>query len=130
MKQILFHLFFSLCAQIDSLEGRCEELQKSLDEMTVAQETVRRRQRRSLCTPDEPEAPQIVETVKSGLKKLPLETVNNCDEEVTQLLQQLQESRTQRGREQRKIQELEEQLKTLIQVIFNFILSFSFSSML
>lgn len=46
-----------LTAQIESLDQRCEELQKSVDEMAVAAESVRRRQRRSITTPDTPQAP-------------------------------------------------------------------------
>jgi hypothetical protein len=38
------------------------------------------------------------------------------DEEVIRLLEQLQELRSQRGKEQRKISELEEQLAGLLQV--------------
>uniref|UniRef100_A0A1B6CRN1 HAP1 N-terminal domain-containing protein n=1 Tax=Clastoptera arizonana TaxID=38151 RepID=A0A1B6CRN1_9HEMI len=102
----------SLCAQIDSLESRCEELQKSVDEMTVAQETVRRRQRRSVCTPDEPVAPKFEMITQNTL---PPSCESSCDEEVTQLLQQLQESKTQRSKEQRRIQDLEEQTQLLIQ---------------
>lgn len=115
---------YSLCSQIESLEARCEELQKSLDEMTVAQEAARRRKRKSVCTPDEPDTPHGVghnseENVdKLSLNKLPLQHVNSSsdDEEVTQLLQQLQEVRSQRAKEQRKIQDLEEQVSSLIQV--------------
>lgn len=48
---------YRLTAQIESLDQRCEELQRSLDDMTVQQESARRRQRRSLTTPDTPVAP-------------------------------------------------------------------------
>jgi sialic acid synthase SpsE len=42
------------------------------------------------------------------------------DEEVIRLLEQLQELRSQRAKEQRKISELEEQLAGLLQVKENF----------
>jgi hypothetical protein len=42
------------------------------------------------------------------------------DEEVIRLLEQLQELRSQRVKEQRKISELEEQLAGLLQVNANF----------
>lgn len=48
---------YRLTAQIESLDQRCEELQRSLDDLTVQQESARRRQRRSLTTPDTPLAP-------------------------------------------------------------------------
>lgn len=93
--------------------------------MTVAQEAARRRKRKSVCTPDEPDTPCGVghnsdENVgKLPVNKLPLQHVNSSsdDEEVTQLLQQLQEVRSQRAKEQRKIQDLEEQVSSLIQVM-------------
>lgn len=111
----------NLCSQIESLEARCEELQKSLDEMTVTQEAARRRKRKSVCTPDEHETPRNHNSEdnsdKLSISKLPLQQVNSSsdDEEVTQLLQQLQEVRSQRAKEQRKIQDLEEQMSTLVQ---------------
>lgn len=92
--------------------------------MTVAQETARRRKRKSMCTPDEPDTPRDVgqnseeNSDKLSANKLPLQHLNSSsdDEEMTQLLQQLQEVRSQRAKEQRKIQDLEEQVSTLIQV--------------
>jgi len=41
---------------------------------------------------------------------------NAEDEEVIRLLEQLQELRSQRAKEQRKVSELEEQLASLLQV--------------
>lgn len=54
---IVFVLWCRLTAQIESLDQRCEELQRSVDEMAVAAESVRRRQRRSITTPDTPQPP-------------------------------------------------------------------------
>lgn len=50
-------VLYRLTAQIESLDQRCEELQRSVDEMAVAAESVRRRQRRSITTPDTPQPP-------------------------------------------------------------------------
>lgn len=42
-------------------------------------------------------------------------TVSTNDEEVTELLRQVQEARSQRTREQKKVAELEQQLTTVLQ---------------
>lgn len=113
----------NLTGQIDTLEVRCEELQKNLDELTVALEAARRRQRRSICTPDEPDTPALPQSSPSSLvnppqsspASLPLFSQPDDEDEMTQLLQQLQETRTQKAREQRKVQDLEEQLAVVLQ---------------
>ncbi|XP_075220256.1 cerebellar degeneration-related protein 2-like isoform X2 [Lycorma delicatula] len=107
----------SLTGQVDTLELRCEELQKNLDELTVALEAARRRQRRSVCTPDEPESPALPKNnpPQSSHTPLPLFSQPEFEDEMTQLLQQLQEARTQKTREQRKVQDLAEQLAVVLQ---------------
>ncbi|XP_054279430.1 cerebellar degeneration-related protein 2-like isoform X2 [Macrosteles quadrilineatus] len=104
-------LIKTLTSQIESLELRCEDLQKSVDEMAVAQESARRRQRRSICTPDTP--------VPATTPALPLPAVPAPapadDEELLQLLQQVQELRSQRARDQRRVADLEDQMTQLIQ---------------
>uniref|UniRef100_A0A1B6FD44 Uncharacterized protein n=1 Tax=Cuerna arida TaxID=1464854 RepID=A0A1B6FD44_9HEMI len=103
-------LIKTLTAQIESLDLRCEELQKSMDEMAVAQESARRRQRRSVCTPDTPQAPPPAPAPAPALPPC-----GGDEDEVLQLLQQIQELRSQRAREQRKANDLEDQLTQLIQ---------------
>lgn len=49
----------------------------------------------------------------SSVRQLP--TIPTNDEEVTELLRQLQEARSQRAREQQKVTELRQQLATLLQ---------------
>ncbi|XP_039292894.1 cerebellar degeneration-related protein 2 isoform X2 [Nilaparvata lugens] len=107
-------LIKSLNGQVESLEVKCEDLQKQVDELTVSQEAMRRRQsRRSVCqTPDEPPPNHSQTFATAAAAFTPTATV---DDEVTQLLQQLQEARTQRAREQRKVQELEEQMAAVLQ---------------
>lgn len=49
----------------------------------------------------------------SSVRQLP--TIPTNDEEVTELLRQLQEARSQRAREQQKVTELRQQLASLLQ---------------
>ncbi|XP_021931281.1 cerebellar degeneration-related protein 2 isoform X3 [Zootermopsis nevadensis] len=109
----------SLCLSIDSLESRCEELQRALDEVTLQQNSQARRQQRSKSSSDNRNSsgPNIKlenEADQHGDEGVDMKE-NAEDEEVIRLLEQLQESRSQRVKEQRKISELEEQLAGLLQ---------------
>jgi len=105
-------LIKTLTAQIESLEQRCEDLQRSVDEMAVAQESARRRQHRSVCTPDTPAAPSAAPALPAPPAPLPAPA---DEEELLQLLQQVQELRSQRARDQRRVTDLEDQMTQLIQ---------------
>ncbi|RZF35514.1 hypothetical protein LSTR_LSTR010205 [Laodelphax striatellus] len=110
-------LIKSLNGQVEVLELKCEDLQKNVDELSVAQEAARRRQRRSICTPDEPQPPPHATgfAAPDTFAAAPVAAAQH-DDEVTQLLQQLQEARTQKAREQRKENSnLEEKLSQLQQ---------------
>jgi hypothetical protein len=113
----------SLCLSIESLESRCEELQKALDEMTLQQNTQLRRQQRlkgsQASSSDnknfsDPSTKFDIGTDQIGDEGVDMKD-NAEDEEVIRLLEQLQELRSQRAKEQRKVSELEEQLASLLQ---------------
>lgn len=92
-------LIKSLSGEKETLDGRCEELQRRIDELTVIQESALRRQRRSVTTPDRPQP------VVGGVD----------EEEVLQLLRQVQELKSQRDRDQRRATDLEDQLSQVLQ---------------
>ncbi|XP_023714411.1 uncharacterized protein LOC111868201 isoform X4 [Cryptotermes secundus] len=114
----------SLCLSIDSLESRCEELQRTLDEMTLKQDSQLRHQQRSKGSQPHPPSdnrdssdPSIKFenwTDQHGDEGVDMKE-NAEDEEVIRLLEELQELRSQRVKEQRKISDLEEQLAGLLQ---------------
>ncbi|XP_048516102.1 cerebellar degeneration-related protein 2 isoform X2 [Athalia rosae] len=122
---------------IESLEARCEELQKKLDELTAEHETLLRRLQHVSGTADAT-PPRItaiwkakvsqdgsIEQVAASPLPLPdksmdtsireLATTLANDDEVTELLRQLHETKNQRSREQKRVVELGEQLNSLLQ---------------
>lgn len=115
----------SLCAQIEALDARCEELQRTLDEVTAQ----RKRQEQLLQHNGKPP-----ETVASGSPAVKTTDVANSTspvsklspggenktkdastEEIVQLLSQLQDLRTAKVKEQVRAKELEEQLAVVLQ---------------
>lgn len=125
------------CLTIENLETRCEELQKKIDDLTSQREVLLRQQTTNL-NPDvvqtqsvswkaavtpggsikqsaAPSSPKVFqETTNDTNLQQPL-TLNSNEEELTDLLIQLQEARSQRVREQKKVTELGQQLTTLLQ---------------
>ncbi|XP_015187069.1 PREDICTED: probable serine/threonine-protein kinase DDB_G0276461 isoform X2 [Polistes dominula] len=125
------------CLTIENLETRCEELQKKIDDLTSQREVLLRQQTNNL-NPDvvqtqsvswkasvtpggsikqcaAPSSPKVFqETINDTNSQQPL-TLNSNEEELTDLLIQLQEARSQRVREQKKVNELGQQLTTLLQ---------------
>ncbi|XP_026295589.1 cerebellar degeneration-related protein 2-like isoform X3 [Apis mellifera] len=126
------------CLTIESLEARCEELQKKIDEINEQHESLLRQQSTSQSannitqthtihwkvsvtqgsSTQQNAAPSGQKSFQeanadSSVRQLP--TIPTNDEEVTELLRQLQEARSQRAREQQKVTELRQQLATLLQ---------------
>uniref|UniRef100_A0A1Y1NAH4 HAP1 N-terminal domain-containing protein n=1 Tax=Photinus pyralis TaxID=7054 RepID=A0A1Y1NAH4_PHOPY len=137
----------NLTANLEALEIKCEELQGTIDHLTLQLESEKRRQ---LSTPDpikqtitlrhterdevdaseqfynspKKEENQMPKEEKSKSSEIPLVTTEKQDkekddpdsanEQVTELMVQLRESRTSFYREQRRVSELEEQLSTMI----------------
>ncbi|KAG7209144.1 hypothetical protein KM043_015287 [Ampulex compressa] len=130
-------LIKSQCLTIENLEARCEELQKKIDELTEHCDTLQRQQAASLSsntaqpqtstwkgsvTPGgsihQSAAPNSSKPFQEGnvdanVRQLATALAN--DEEMTELLRQLQEARSQRAREQKKVTELGQQLANLLQ---------------
>ncbi|XP_017762362.1 PREDICTED: cerebellar degeneration-related protein 2-like isoform X2 [Eufriesea mexicana] len=124
-------LIKSQCLTIENLEARCEDLQKKIDEaysskQTVSQSTNTAQTQTVLWKASVTQGGSIQQNAAlSGQKSFQetsvdsdvrqLSTVMTNDEEITELLRQLQETRSQRAREQKKIDDLGQQLTTLLQ---------------
>lgn len=121
---------------IESLEARCEELQKKLDELTAEHETLLRRNHANDTTSTlqprvtatwkakvsqdgsiepvaAPSTPLSEKSMDTSLRELASTLAS--DDEVTELLRQLHEARNQRAREQKRVLELGEQLNSILQ---------------
>ncbi|KOX71438.1 Cerebellar degeneration-related protein 2-like [Melipona quadrifasciata] len=131
-------LIKSQCLTIESLEGRCEELQKKIDEINEQHESLLRQQTASQSTntaqtqtflwkvpvtqggsiqqsaAPSGQKPFQESTTDSNVRQFH-STISTNDEEITELMRQLQETRSQRAREQKKVTELGQQLATLLQ---------------
>ncbi|KAK9303755.1 hypothetical protein QLX08_004635 [Tetragonisca angustula] len=131
-------LIKSQCLTIESLEARCEELQRKIDEINEQHESLLRQQTASQSTntaqtqtflwkvpvtqggsiqqsaAPSGQKPFQESTTDSNVRQLH-STIPTNDEEMTELLRQLQEARSQRAREQKKVAELGQQLATLLQ---------------
>ncbi|XP_017878823.1 cerebellar degeneration-related protein 2-like isoform X2 [Ceratina calcarata] len=119
-------LIKSQCLTIESLETRCEELQKKIDEITEQHESLlRQRQQQSeenLSTNTAQTQTQLWKasvthsgSIQQGAAPSGQKISSGEEEEVTELLRQLQETRSQRAREQKKVTELEQQLANVLQ---------------
>ncbi|XP_068629376.1 cerebellar degeneration-related protein 2-like isoform X2 [Battus philenor] len=118
----------TLCSNIETLEGRCEELQKTVDDLNAQLEIVRRRaERKPECTekPKEKEN-KPVEQVSPNTKKptlnstpikaiAPLPELTKEDEDLLRLSDELRENKAAFAQEQRRVTELEEQLASIVQ---------------
>ncbi|XP_071856855.1 cerebellar degeneration-related protein 2-like isoform X2 [Bombus fervidus] len=131
-------LIKSQCLTIENLEARCEEFQKKIDEINEQHESILRQQTASQSTNTAQtqtfvwKAPAMqggsIQQSAASRGQRPFQeaiidsnvrqfhtTVSTNDEEVTELLRQVQEARSQRTREQKKVAELEQQLTTVLQ---------------
>ncbi|XP_032667799.1 cerebellar degeneration-related protein 2 isoform X2 [Odontomachus brunneus] len=131
-------LIKSQCMTIESLEVKCEELQKKIDDLTGQREALLRQQQAA--SPSRNNAQQqdsswktsvtqggsVQQRAAPGSPKSFQETTTDAnirqtttaaasDEEMNELLRQLQDARSQRVREQMKVSELSQQLTTLLQ---------------
>ncbi|XP_012275197.1 cerebellar degeneration-related protein 2-like isoform X2 [Orussus abietinus] len=130
-------LIKSQCSTIENLEARCEELHKKVDEARDRYEALLHRQsggqsssgadsratvRKGSTSRDgstqqnaasTPPAPVPDVSGSSSARESSKSGAN--DEETTDLLRQLNEARSQRAREQKRVAELGEQLTTLLQ---------------
>ncbi|CAK1556096.1 unnamed protein product [Leptosia nina] len=113
----------TLCGNIETLEGKCEELQKTVDDLNGQLEIFRRRSERkpeSEKPKEKPaEAPNTIvkkpETNGTPLKLVPLPELTKEDEDLLRLSDELRENKAAFAQEHRRVTELEEQLASVIQ---------------
>ncbi|KAJ9593034.1 hypothetical protein L9F63_015303, partial [Diploptera punctata] len=109
----------TLCLSIDSLESRCEELQRALDEMTLKQNSQLRRQRSKSSSVDNGTSADPSTREENGTNQQNEDTADSKDsgedEEVIHLLELLQEQKSLRAKDQRKAADLEEQMAAVLQ---------------
>ncbi|XP_063821556.1 cerebellar degeneration-related protein 2-like isoform X2 [Ostrinia nubilalis] len=116
----------TLCANIETLEGKCEELQKSVDDLNAQLEIARRRAERKpesekpkeKETKPEPATPNSkkLEVSSTPLKAVaPIPELTKEDEDLLRLSDELRESKVAFAQEQRRVTELEEQLASMVQ---------------
>ncbi|XP_076276040.1 cerebellar degeneration-related protein 2-like isoform X2 [Lasioglossum baleicum] len=107
-------LIKSQCSTIETLEARCEELQKKIDELHEQHENRLRQQTTSQSknTAQTQTALWKASVTQGGGTQ---ENATKPEEEMTELLRQLQEARNQRAREHKKAADLGQQLATLLQ---------------
>ena len=116
---------YSLCANIETLEAKCEELQKTVDDLNAQLEISRRRAERKPETEKPKEKEKSVELTlsvkKPDVNSTPIKTVATLpeltkeDEDLLRLSDELRESKVAFAQEQRRVTELEEQLASMVQ---------------
>ncbi|XP_013190056.1 cerebellar degeneration-related protein 2 isoform X2 [Amyelois transitella] len=121
----------TLCANIESLESKCEELQKVSDDLKAQLEIARRRaekkpesehskenekNEKTEHVPVTPNCkrPQMSTPIKAT-PIAPLPELTKEDEDLLRLSDELRESKVSFAQEQRRVTELEEQLASMIQ---------------
>lgn len=104
------------------MEGKCEELQKTGDDLKAQLEISRRRaERKPETLPDKPKEKENVTTTKkieiNNTPKAiaPLPELTKEDEDLLRLSDELRESKVAFAQEQRRVTELEEQLASMVQ---------------
>ncbi|XP_014368130.2 nipped-B-like protein B isoform X1 [Papilio machaon] len=118
----------TLCSNIETLEGRCEELQKTVDDLNAQLEIVRRRAERKPESGEKPKekVPKPLEQSTPDSKKpisnstpiktvAPLPELTKEDEDLLRLSDELRENKVAFAQEQRRVTELEEQLASMVQ---------------
>ncbi|CAH0692497.1 unnamed protein product [Chilo suppressalis] len=116
----------TLCANIETLESRCEELQKTVDDLNAQLEIARRRAERKPETEKPKEKDKKLEPTTPNSKKpevtstplktiAPLPELTKEDEDLLRLSDELRESKVAFAQEQRRVTELEEQLASMVQ---------------
>ncbi|XP_045785089.1 cerebellar degeneration-related protein 2-like isoform X1 [Maniola jurtina] len=115
----------TLCGTIETLENKCEEFQKTVDDLNAQLEIVRRRAERKPEN-DKPKENDIktTESVALNTKNVivtpqkslaPLPELTKEDEDLLRLSDELRENKVAFAQEQRRVTELEEQLASVIQ---------------
>ncbi|XP_033332739.1 cerebellar degeneration-related protein 2-like isoform X2 [Megalopta genalis] len=107
-------LIKSHCITIETLEARCEELQKKIDELHEQHE-IRLRQQSTSQSKNTAQTQTALWKASGTPGGNTQENATAPEEEMTELLRQLQEARNQRAREQKKAADLSQQLATLLQ---------------
>ncbi|XP_038215564.1 cerebellar degeneration-related protein 2-like isoform X1 [Zerene cesonia] len=119
----------TLCGNIENLESKCEELQKTVDDLNGQLELFRRRSERKpdsekpkekeqklADTPANAIAVKKPETNGTPLKAIaPLPELTKEDEDLLRLSDELRENKVAFAQEHRRVTELEEQLASVIQ---------------
>ncbi|XP_063377895.1 cerebellar degeneration-related protein 2-like isoform X2 [Cydia fagiglandana] len=117
----------TLCSNIETLEGKCEELQKTVDDLNAQLEIARRRAERKPESTEKPKEKEIkpeqttpnskkIEASSTPLKTVaPLPELTKEDEDLLRLSDELRESKVAFAQEQRRVTELEEQLASIVQ---------------
>ena len=113
-------LIKSQCVTIECLEARCEEYQKKIDEINERHESLLRQQAAGRSTSSAQTQTTLWKasvTLDGSIQQSAAPSGQKTFQEapVTELLRQLQESRSQRTREQKKVAELGQQLTALVQ---------------
>ncbi|KAL4714010.1 hypothetical protein ACJJTC_008364 [Scirpophaga incertulas] len=117
----------TLCGNIEALEAKCEELQKTVDDLNAQLEIAKRRAEKKpeiekskekdikpvQTTPNS----KKVEISSTPLKTapVPLPELTKEDEDLLRLSDELRESKVAFAQEQRRVTELEEQLASMVQ---------------
>uniref|UniRef100_A0A1E1W3Y1 Cerebellar degeneration-related protein 2-like n=1 Tax=Pectinophora gossypiella TaxID=13191 RepID=A0A1E1W3Y1_PECGO len=119
----------TLCANIETLESKCEELQKTVDDLNAQLEIARRRAERKPEANDKPKEKEIKpsepatpnanskkpDLTSTPIKVAPLPELTKEDEDLLRLSDELRESKVAFAQEQRRVTELEEQLASMVQ---------------
>lgn len=110
-----------LCSNIESLDTKCEDLQKTVDDLNAQLEISRRRAERKPESEKPKDTPKEISTVKKqGVNNIPktiapLPELTKEDEDLLRLSDELRESKVAFAQEQRRVTELEEQLASMVQ---------------
>lgn len=111
-----------LCANIETLDSKCEDLQKTVDDLNAQLEISRRRAERKPESEKPKETPKETQTAvkKPGVNSTPkpiapLPELTKEDEDLLRLSDELRESKVAFSQEQRRVTELEEQLASMVQ---------------
>ncbi|XP_032513798.2 cerebellar degeneration-related protein 2 isoform X1 [Danaus plexippus] len=118
----------TLCNTIETLETKCEEFQKTVDDLNAQLEIVKRRAERKPETIEKPKEKEqkTVENAKQNTtpsklptvtpqKIAPLPELTKEDEDLLRLSDELRENKVAFAQEHRRVTELEEQLASVIQ---------------
>ncbi|XP_067013317.1 synaptonemal complex protein 1 isoform X2 [Anabrus simplex] len=108
----------SLCMSIETLEARCEELQRALDEVNAQKEVHKQLAQLRETAGSQPSSPtsatETSDKTVQHVAEIQIGTGSESDE-TFKLLVQIQDMRSQRTKDKHKVAELEEQLAKLLQ---------------